>query len=94
MCTTFFVVAISVLLVARRKSGTFSTIVIAAVAAFPAVAVVVATGGLDAFSAKLLANFVNGNLNLGKVLKGNEDLCVGGSPVGGEGTIGCSGSCN
>ena len=79
---------------ACRSSGTLSTIVVAAVSACPVVVVVLATGGLDAFSAKLLANFVNGNLNLGKVLKGNEDLCVGGSPVGGEGTIGCSGSCN
>ena len=94
MCVPSFFVASSVLLVARRRSGTLSTIVVAAVSACPVVVVVVATGGLDACSTEFLAKVGDGNLNLGKVLKGNEDLCVGGSPVGGEGTIGCSGSCN
>ena len=94
MCTTFFVVASSVLLVARRRSGTLSTIVVAEVATCTAVVVVVATGGLDAFSAELLAKFGYGNLKLGKVLNRNEDLCVVGSAVGGECIIGCSKSCN
>ena len=70
MCTTSFVVASSILLVARRRIGTLSTIAVAAVATCPAVVVVVATGGLDACSAKLLAKFSNSNLKIGKVLRG------------------------
>ena len=54
----------------RRRGGTLSTIVVAAVAPCPAVVVVVATGGLDACSAKLLAKFGNSNLKIGKVLRG------------------------
>ena len=93
VCTTCFVVARSVLLVARHRGGTLSTIIVAAVAARPAAVVVVATKGLDAWSAKLLAKVDDGNLNLGEVLKGNEELCVCGSAVGGECNISCSESC-
>ena len=75
-------------------SGTVSTIVVAAVTARPEVVVAVDDGGIDACSAELLAKVDDGNLKLGKVLKGNEELCVGGSVVVGEGTIGCSDSCN
>ena len=77
-------------MVACRSSGTLSTIVVAAVAPCPAVVVVVATGGLDACSAKLLAKVGYGNLKLGYVLKGNKELWVGGSEVSGECTIGRS----
>ena len=66
-----FFVASSLLLVVRFRSGTLSTILVAAVAARPAVVVLVATRGLDACSAELLAKIGNGNLKLGKVLKGN-----------------------
>ena len=52
--------------------------------------VVVATGGLDACSTEFLAKVGDGNLNLGKVLKVNEVLCVGVSEVSGKCTIGCS----
>ena len=82
----------SFLLVARRWSGTFSTIVVPAVAACPSVAVVVAALGLDACSAKLLAQVGDGNLEIDKVLKVNEEMYVGGSAIGGEGTIGRSAS--
>ena len=74
--------ASSVLLVNRRRGGTLSTIVIAAVAARLSVVVVVATGGLYACSAELLAKVGEGNLQLGEVLKGNKELCVGDSVVG------------
>ena len=66
---TSFVVASSFLLVDRRRSGTISTIVVAAVATFQAVVVVVATRGLDACSAKLLVKVGDGILKLGEVLK-------------------------
>ena len=82
--------ASSVLLVARRRSGTLLTRVVAAGAAHPAVVVRVAAGGLDACSAELLAKVGDGNLKFGKVLKGNEELGVGVSAVIGECTIGCS----
>ena len=88
MCTTFFVVASSVVMLARRRGGKLSTIVVTAVSARPAVVVVVATRGLDAFSTELLAKVGNGNLKLGEVLKGNEELCVCGSAVRSECTIG------
>ena len=91
---TFFVGASSVLLVNRHRGGTLSTVVVAAVAARPAVVVVVANGGLDACSADFLVKVGDGNLILGEVLKGNEELCVCGSAVGGECTIGCSESCD
>ena len=67
---------------ARLWSGTCATSVVAAVAARPAVAVALATGALDACSAELLAKVGEGNLQLGEVLKGNKELCVGDSVVG------------
>ena len=91
---TFFVVASSFLLVDRCRSGTISTIVVAAVATFQAVVVVVDTRGLDACSAKLLVKVGNGNLKLGEILKDNEELCMSGSAVSGECTIGRSESCD
>ena len=84
----------SVLLVNRRRGGTLSTVVVAAVAAHPEVMVLVVNEGLDACSAELLAKFGDGELKLDEGLKGNEELCVGGSAVGGECTIGRSESCN
>ena len=92
--TNFFVVASSVLLVTCFRGGILSTVVAAAVAACPEVVVVIATGGLDACSAELLAKVDDGNLKLGEVLKGNNELCVCGSAVGGECTIGHSDICD
>ena len=84
----------SILLVARRRSGKISTRVVAAGAASSAVVVQVADGGLDACSAELFAKVGDGNLKFGEVLKGNENLGVGGSSVGGECTIGLSKICD
>ena len=81
MCTAFFFVASSVLLVARCRSGTLSTIVVASVVARLEVVVVVDTGGFDACSAELLVKVGDGNLKLGEVLKGNDYLCMGVSAV-------------
>ena len=75
---------------AHHWSGIISTIVVAAVNTRPALVVVVATRGLDDCSTELLAKVGDGNLKLGEVLKGNEKLCMGGSAVYGEGTIGHS----
>ena len=94
MCTNFLVVASSVLLVNFRRDGKLSNVVVAAIAARPVLVVVVSTRGFDASSAELLAKVGDGNLKLGEVLKGNEDICMCGSVVGGECTIGCSESCN
>ena len=55
VCTTFFVVASTILLVACRRSGTFSTGVVTAGAACPAVVVWGAAGGLDTCGAELLS---------------------------------------
>ena len=60
-----FLAASSFLLVDRRRSGALSNIMVASVAARPAVVVVVATRELDACSAELLAKVGGGNLNLG-----------------------------
>ena len=90
VCTTFFVES-SFLMVACRRSGIISNIVVEAVAARPEVVVVVDTRGIDACIAELLAKVGDGNLKLGEVLKGNDDLCVSGRAVVGEGTIGRSG---
>ena len=78
----------------RRRVGTLSTVVVAAVAVRPAVVVVVATGGLYACRAELLTKVGDGDLKLGKILKGNEKLRVCGSAVGGECTIRISESCD
>ena len=74
VCTTFFVVASSILLVAYRRSGTFSTGVVAAGDACPAVVVRVAAGGLDTYGAELLSEVGDGNMQLRKVLPGDEEL--------------------
>ena len=79
---------------AGRWSGTCATSVVAAVAARTLVVVALATTGLDACSAELLAKVGGSNLKLGEVLKGNEELCVGVSALSGEGTIGCSERCD
>ena len=94
MCITLLVMASRILLVTRRRGGTLSTVVAVAFAARPAVVVVVATGGVDACSAELLAKVGGGNLKLGKVLKGNVELCVCVIAVGGDCTIVRSESCN
>ena len=60
-----FFVASSVLLVNHFRGGTLSNVVLSSVAARPAVVVVVATGGLDACSAELIAKVRDSNLNLG-----------------------------
>ena len=94
VCTTFFVVAIIIILVACRRSGTFSTGAVAAGATRPAVVVRVAAGGLDACSTELLAKVGDGNMKSGEVLKGNAELGVGDSAVGGECNLGHSESCD
>ena len=91
--TTFFVVASSILLVACRRSRTFSTGVIAAGAAFPAVVVRGAAGGIDTCSAELFSEVGDGDMQLSEVLQGDEELGVGRRAVGGEGAVGCSESC-
>ena len=93
LCATFFVVASSILLVACRRSGTFSTGVVAAGAACPAVVVRGAAGGLDTCSAELLSEVGDGNMKLREVLQGDEDLGVGGRAVCSERAVGCSEIC-
>ena len=93
VCTTFFVVASSILLVACRRSGTFSTGVVAAGAACPAVVVRGAAGGLDTCSAEFFSEVGDGDMQLREVLQGDEELGVGRRAVGGEGAVGCSESC-
>ena len=93
LCTTFFVVTSSILLVACRRSGKVSTGVVAAGAACPAVVVRGAAGGLDTCSAELFLGVGDGNIQLREVLQGDEDLGVGGRAVYGEGAVGCSESC-
>ena len=61
-------------MVACRRSGTFSTELVAADAACPAVVVRGATGGLDTCSAELLSEVGDGNMKLREVLQGNEEL--------------------
>ena len=91
--TNFFVVASSILLVACRRSRTFSTGVIAAGVACPAVVVQGAAGGLDTCIAELFLEVGDGDMQLREVLQGNEELGVGDRAVGGEGAVGCSESC-
>ena len=74
--TTFFVVASSTLLVACRRSRTFSTGVIAAGAAFPAVVVQGAARGIDTCSAEFfsevgVARVYNGSAVDGWIEGGN-----------------------
>ena len=84
LCVPPFFVAGSILLVAYCRSGEFSTGVVAAGAARPAVVVWGAVGGLDACSAELLSKVGDGNMKFGKVLQGDEELGVGGSAVCGS----------
>ena len=90
VCTTFFVVASSILLVAYRRSGTFLTGVVAAGSACPAVVVRGAAGGLDTCSAELLPEVGDGNMKLHEVLQGDDELGVGIRAVCGEGAVGRS----
>ena len=94
VCATFFVVASSILLVAYRRSGTFSNGVVAAGSARPIVVVLGAAGGLDACSAELLSKVGDGNMKFGKVLQGDDELGVGGSAVCGECTVDRSEICD
>ena len=93
VCTTFFVVASSILLVACCRRGTFSTGVVAAGAACPAVVVWGDDGGLDTCGAELLSEVGDVNMQLREVLQGDDDLVVGGRALCGEGAVGCSESC-
>ena len=93
VCTTFFVMASSILLVACRRSGAFPTVVVAAGAACPAVVVQGAPGGLDACSAELLLKVGGGNMKFSEVLQGDDKLGVGVSAVCSECAVGCSESC-
>ena len=62
VCTTFFVVASSILMVACCKSGKFSTGMVAAGAAHPEVVVQGADEVLDACSAELLSKVGDSNM--------------------------------
>ena len=84
VCTTFFVVASSILLMACCRSGKFSTGVVTAGAACPAVVVRRAAGGLDTFSAELLSEVGDSDMQLRNILQGDEELGVGRRAVGGE----------
>ena len=66
--------ASSILLVACRRSGTFSTGVVAAGAACPAIVVRGAAGGHDTCSAEFLSEVGDSNMQLRKVLRGDEEL--------------------
>ena len=93
VCTTFLFMASSILLAACRRSGTFSTGVVAAGAARPAVVVQGAAGVLDTCSAEFLSEVRDGNMKLREVLQGDEELGVGGSSVCSGCDVGCSESC-
>ena len=93
VCTNFFVVASSILLVACRTSGTFSTGVVAVGAACPEEVVWGAAGGLDTCGGELLLEVGDGNMQLREVLEGDEELGVGGRAVCGEGAVGHIESC-
>ena len=54
----------------------------------------VAVVGIDSYSAELLVKVRDGNLEFGEVLKGNEELGVGGSAFDGECNVGRSEICN
>ena len=90
MVTTFFVVASSILLVACRRSRKFSTGVVAAGAACPAVVVRGAAGGLDTCSTEFFLEVGDGDIQLREVLQGDEELGLGGRAVYGECAVGCS----
>ena len=82
--------ASSILLVACCRSGKFSTGVVAAGAARPAVVVQGSSGGLDTCSAELLSKVGDGTMKFRKVLQGDEELGVGVSAVCGEYAVGRS----
>ena len=88
VCTNFFVVVSSILLVACRRIGTFSTGVVAAGAARPAVVIQGAAGVLDAYSSELISKVGDGNMKFSDVLQGDEDLGVGVSALCGECAVG------
>ena len=88
--TTFFVVVSSILLVGCRRSRTFSTGVVAAGAACPAVVVWGAAKGLDTCSSELFFEVSDGDMQLCEVLHGDEELGVGGRAVYDEGAVGRS----
>ena len=93
VCTTFFVLASSIFLVACCRSGTFLTGVVAAGAEFPVVVIRGATGGLDNCSTEFLLGVSGGNMELHEVLQGDKELGVGGCAVCGECSVGRSESC-
>ena len=68
VCTTFFVVVSSILLVACRRSGTCSTGVVAVGAARSALVVWGAAVGLDTCSAELLSEVGDGNMKFSEVM--------------------------
>ena len=90
VCTTFFVVVSSILLVACCRSRIFSTGAVAAGAVRPSVVVRGASGGLYACSAKLLSKVGDGTMKFREVLQDDEDLGVGGSAVLDECAVGRS----
>ena len=71
VCTTFFVVAVSILLVACCRSGKISNGVAAAGAACPEVVVWGDTGGLDSCSSELLLKVGDDNMKFREVLQVN-----------------------
>ena len=77
-----------------RRSGTFSTGLVAAGAARSSVVARVAAGVIYAYIAELLVKVRYDNLKFGEVLKGNEELGVGGSAFDGECNVGRSESCD
>ena len=85
--------ASSIVLVACRRSGTFSTEVVAGGAARTEVVGRGAAGGLGTCRAELLSDVVDGNMKFRKVLQGDEELGVGGSAVCGECAVDRSESC-
>ena len=70
--TTFFFVVSSILLVACRGSRTFSTGVVAAGAACPSLVVRGSARGLDTCSAELFSEVGDSDMQLCKVLQGDE----------------------
>ena len=79
-----------ILLVACRRSGTFSTGVVATGAVHPAVVVQGAAKGLDTCSSELFFEVSDGDMQLCEVLQGDEELGVGGRAVCSGGAVGHS----
>ena len=93
VCTTFFFVASSIILVACRRSGTFLTGVVAAGAVRPSVVVWVTARGLDTCSTEFLLEVGDGNMNLREVLQRDEELRLDESSVCSECAVDRSESC-